>query len=220
MNKNSIVEKDEEEISLDGVPIFASIPEQDRVLPNPGLLEFYNDVRNRMIYIDQDIEESVAMEIQKLVIEWNREDKEIAVEQRRPIKAIIHSMGGSVSAMNNIIDVFMLSKTPIYTYNVGVAYSAGLDILLAGSKRFCFPKSQALVHIGSGVFQGTGVQITDASENYKRQIKKFEEWILARTKIDKATYTKKKKNEWYLDAEEQVKYGIVDSIVTSLDELL
>ena len=37
-------------------------------------------------------------------------------------------------------------------------------------------------------------------------------YILQQTKIDEKTYKKNKNKDWYLDAEEQIKYGIVDEI--------
>lgn len=217
MNKIRNVGKDDE-ISIEGVPLLASIPVDDQLLPSPGLLEFYNDLRHRTLYIDDGVETQMAVEIHKLILAWNREDKDVPVEEREPIRIMIHSPGGSVPDMNTIIDTIMLSKTPVYTYNIGMAFSAGLDILLAGSKRFCTPKSEALIHLGYFSTSGTATAVTDASDNYKRTLKKFEEWVLTRTKIDKALFTKKKKNEWYLDAEEQVKYGIVDGIASSLEE--
>ena len=142
MNKIRNVGKDDE-ISIEGIPLVANIAEQDQLLPNPGLLEFYNDLRNRILYIDDGVETQMAVEIHKLILAWNREDKDLPVEERKPIKIMIHSLGGAVPDMNTIIDTIMLSKTPVYTYNIGMAYSAGFDILLAGDKRFCLPKSEA-----------------------------------------------------------------------------
>ena len=221
MYSSTVANKDFDEGSiLEGVPLMVDFKKEDALLPDPELLEFYNDLKNRVIYIDDDIMDPIAMEVQRLVVAWNREDAALPVEERKPIKVMIYTCGGSVYAMNNIIDVIMMSKTPIYTYNVGIAFSAGLDILLAGQKRFCFPKSQALLHQGSNAIQGTAVQVQDSAENYKRLMKDYEEWILSRTKITKALYTKKKKNEWFLNAQEQVELGVVDAIVQDLDEIL
>lgn len=210
----------EDGMILEGLPLMVDFKKEDALLPNPELLEFYNDLKNRVLYIDDDIVDPMAMEVQRLIVAWNREDAGIPAEERKPIKVMIYTCGGSVYAMNNIIDVIMMSKTPVYTYNVGIAFSAGLDILLAGQKRFCYPKSQALIHVGNATFAGTGVQVQDNAENYKRQMKDYEEWILSRTKISKALYTKKKKNEWFLTAQEQVELGVVDAIVQDLDEIL
>lgn len=210
----------EDGMILDGIPLMVDFKKEDALLPDPELLEFYNDLKNRVIYIDDDIVDPMAMEVQRLVVAWNREDAGVPVEERKPIKVMIYTYGGSVYAMNNIIDVIMMSKTPVYTYNVGIAFSAGLDILLAGQKRFCFPKSSALLHLGNSQIAGTAVQVQDNAENYKRQMKDYEEWILSRTKITKALYTKKKKNEWFLTAQEQIELGVVDAIVQDLDEIL
>ena len=221
MYSSTVANKDFDEGSiLEGVPLMVDFKKEDALLPDPELLEFYNDLKNRVIYIDDDIVDPMAMEVQRLIVAWNREDAGIPAKERKPIKVMIYTCGGSVYAMNNIIDVIMMSKTPVYTYNVGIAFSAGLDILLAGQKRFCFPKSSALLHQGANVIQGTSVQVQDNADNYKRQLKEYEEWVLSRTKITKALYTKKKKNEWFLTAQEQVELGVVDAIVQDLDEIL
>lgn len=216
MNKNFGAKK--EEVVLEGIPLVAD--SQDPVLPNPGLFEFYNDLKHRMFYIEDGIETMVAMELCRLIVAWNREDEGIPVEERKPIRIMIHSPGGNVVDMNTIIDTIVLSKTPVYTYNIGMAFSAGFDILVAGDKRFCFPHSEVLIHLGYFTVSGGATAVTDTTDNYKRTLKKFEEWVLTRTKIDKTLFNKKKKSEWYLDAEEQVKYGVVDKIITDLDEVL
>lgn len=44
------------------------------------------------------------------------------------------------------------------------------------------------------------------------------EYIMVHTSIDKKTMTKNQAKDWYLDADEQVKYGIVDKIADDIDE--
>lgn len=205
---------------VDGVPMAIEIPEDDRVLPAPHIYEFYNDLRERVFYLDVEVDTPIAMEIHRWITIWNREDVDIPVEERKPIKLLIFSPGGDVDAMNVIIDSIIISKTPVHTYNLGMAYSAGLYILLAGHKRFCLPRSQALIHLGSSDFSGTSTQVVDSVESLKKTMAAFGEWVIERTNIPKATYNRKKKNEWYLDAKEQVEYGVVDGIVNDITELL
>lgn len=222
MNKIKRVGKrlSDDGVVIEGVPFQIGIPDEDLVLPNPGLLEFYNDVRNRVIYLDQDVESGMTIEAQKLILAWNKEDKDVPVEERKPIKIMLYTYGGEVSAYLQLVDIILLSKTPVWTINLGVAYSAGFDILLAGHKRYCLERSQALFHLGSSSISGTGTQVQDHAKNYEKMMKGFGEWVLSRTKITKELYNRKKKNEWFFDAKEQVEYGIVDAIVTDIDTLL
>lgn len=76
----------------------------------------------------------------------------------------------------------------------------------------------ALIHSGSGGASGTFEQSKEAMANYEKQVRKMREYIMVHTSIDKKTMTKNQAKDWYLDADEQVKYGIVDKIADDIDE--
>lgn len=96
--------------------------------------------------------------------------------------------------------------------------SAALVMLLSGQKRFALPHSTALIHSGSGGAQGTFEQSKMAMDYYEKQVVKMREYIMAHSTIDKKTMTKNKAKDWYLDATEQVNFGIVDKICDDVDE--
>ena len=98
--------------------------------------------------------------------------------------------------------------------------SAGLLILLAGSKRYGFKHSQALIHSGSAGFSGTAEQIEEAQKNYKKQLEQMKQYVISRTNIDEALFDENKSKDWYLSNEEQVSYGVIDKIIDTLDEIL
>lgn len=187
-------------------------------LPNPGVLNYYVQKAARLVWIDSEIDESV-LDIIRLILEFNREDEGIPVEQRKPIKLLIYSYGGDGQACFGLIDAITLSKTPVYTVNMGVAMSAGLLILLAGHKRFCMPRSTALAHSGSGGTSGTFEQTEAQMKDYQHFIKMMRDYIAERTTIDTKTLTKNKGKEWYMYADEQLSYHVVDAIVDDLDAI-
>lgn len=186
-------------------------------LPSPDTLNYYIDAKERIFFIDFDIDESL-LEIERKILQYNRADKDVPVDQRKPIKLFIYSYGGELDAMFSFIDVVALSKTPVWTINAGIAMSAALVMLLSGTKRFTLPHATALIHSGSGGTQGTYEQSECAMANYKKQVAKMREYIMAHTTIDKKTMTKNQAKDWYLDADEQIKYGIVDKICDDVDE--
>lgn len=186
-------------------------------LPSPNMLNYYVDANERIFFIDFDIDESL-LEIERKILQYNRADKGVPVDERKPIKLFIYSYGGELDAMFSFIDVVALSKTPVWTINVGIAMSAALVMLLSGTKRFTLPHATALIHSGSGGTQGTYEQSECAMANYKKQVAKMREYIMAHTTIDKKTMTKNQAKDWYLDADEQIKYGIVDKICDDVDE--
>lgn len=188
-------------------------------LPDPNLLTYYKNLENRTFWIDTEIGDDL-LEISKKIIEFNRADKDIPIAQRKPIKIAIHTPGGLLDATMSLVGICELSKTPIYTYNVGIAFSAGLLILLAGHKRYCLPGSRIMIHSGSGGAAGTFEQVESATNDYKKLIAQMREYIIRRTNITPQVLGKRKANDWYLYTEDQIKYGIVDEILTDLDVLL
>ena len=183
------------------------------------MVNYWSLAENRIFYIDYEIDESV-LEIQRSIIAINISDRGTPVENRIPIKIYIDSPGGLLVETMSLATTIMMSKTPVVTVNIGDSYSGGCLLLLAGHKRYAFPYSKALIHAGSGGISGTYDQTEQAQKNYKKQVEEMGQYILSRTKIDDKTYKKNKSKDWYLDAKEQVKYGIVDRIVIDLDEII
>ena len=188
-------------------------------LPSPELLTYYRNLEDRVIWIDYDVSEKV-LEVSKLIMYFNKQDKDIPVEERKPIKLLLYSYGGDGMACFSLLDIIALSKTPVYTVNMGVAMSAGLLILLAGHKRFCLKTSTALAHSGSGGTKGSYETTQAQMKDYERFVETMREYIVERTNIDKKLMNKKKTQEWYIYGEEQVSLGIVDKIVCDIDDIV
>ena len=189
-------------------------------LPDPDLLAYYDQLENREIWLDSQVNIS-TLTISKLIMHFNKVDSRnnTPIEERKPIKIFIYSYGGEVAACFNLVDTIQLSKTPVYTYNMGVAMSAAFVILLAGHKRFALPRSTALVHSGSGTTQGTFEQTEAQMKDYKHSVEVMRNYVLSRTTIDQKTFNKNKNTEWYLYIEDQLKYGIVDEEIKTLENL-
>ena len=101
-------------------------PEADVKLPSPDLLLYYKNYDNRAIAVDCDIDDSL-IETTKQIVEYNRSDKDIPVEERKPITIFIMSYGGDLYQAYALISAILASKTPVRTVNMGVAmyYAAG-----------------------------------------------------------------------------------------------
>lgn len=189
---------------------------KNSILPCVDEVNVWKLAENRVFYLDYDIDETV-FEIQRAIINFNIEDSELDVDNRVPIKILIDSPGGNLDETMALASTITMSKTPVYTINVGIAYSGAGVILMAGHKRFAFPYSRALIHTGSGCLTGTFEQTETAQKNYKKQVDEMGKFILSHSSIDDKTYKKYKNQDWYLDSSEQIKYGITDEILTSLD---
>ena len=161
------------------------IPEEvaDMKLPSPDLVRYYKDYDDRNISIDFDIDDSL-FDVTKQILEYNRKDRDIPVEKRKPINIYIMSFGGELYPAYALISTILASKTPVNTINMGVAMSAGLLILLAGHKRYAMKYSTAMIHQGSGGAQGTFSEMEEQQKNYRKLIDSMRDYILERTKID------------------------------------
>ena len=190
-------------------------------LPNPMLLDTYTDRKNRLIFIDYDIDDTLLREVGRQIIEYNREDKGKSTDERTPIVILINSGGGCLDSTYATIAIMETSKTPIITVNMNCAYSAAGLILMAGHKRYCMPRSQVLIHSGSAQgISGNYEDIQESTKSYKKMVEEMREFIISKTKIDKALMKKNQSRDWYLQTSEQIDLGVVDEMITDLDTIL
>lgn len=80
------------------------------------------DIENRKIMLNDEITTEAIERLTYHIIRYNGIDKGIPVEDRRPIRIYINSPGGSITDGFGIIDAIRLSKTPVYTVNLGICY--------------------------------------------------------------------------------------------------
>lgn len=201
--------------------ILAGLPEgaANLQLPDNNLRDYYRDEANRVIWIDDQVE-GASLKVVEKILAYNREDFNIPVEERKPIKLFVDTPGGSVIVMWSIVNAIKMSKTPVWTINWCTAYSAGAIILAAGHKRFAMPGSTALVHSGSCYYSGNQEQVDNAKKFFDKIGKEADDFLLSRTKIDKKTFNKKKASDWYFTTQESLDNGLVDKIIESFDEIL
>ena len=157
------------------------------------------------------------------ILDYNRMDREIAPEEREPILLYINSPGGETNEGFALISMMELSKTPIYTVNMGEWSSMAFLIGIAGKKRFSLPNATFLLHDGFGIAGGTLNKLHDRMEFEKR----IEEEVIkphvlkcSHGKMDSDTYNQKKREEYYMLPEDALALGFIDEIVTDIDTIL
>lgn len=191
----------------------------DQTFPDPAMINYYAFEKDRKLFLEQDVGYPI-MEMIKLIMRWNMEDAQKPIEERKPITIYIMSEGGSLVYMWSMLDVMLASKTPIITVNLGFAASAAALIFMAGSKRYMMSKAMTVVHQGSVEMAGDANKIMDAADNYKQELDKMKAYILSRTHIPAKTFNKRNKDDWYIDANTCLEFGVCDQIVETLDEIL
>jgi ATP-dependent Clp protease protease subunit len=127
----------------------------------------------------------------------------------------IDSPGGSVKSGLSMVDVMEYIKCDIITVNTGMAASMGSVLLGAGTKgkRKSLRHSRVMLHQSSGGFRGN---IQDAEIDWKEwQLVNEELFILLGKYCNKTPEQVKEdaSRDFWLSADEAVKYGIIDSII-------
>ena len=190
----------------------------DQVLPAPDSISYYVLEKERIIYLDFDVSTEV-LTIHRMIVRWNLEDKGKPAEERKPIKIYVMSYGGDVDSMWMLIDAIKASTTPVHTINCGVAASAAASIFISGHVRYMMPNAKVVIHEGSAQFAGDAVKVMDASDSYKKELKRMKDFILENTEINKTLLYKKRNNDWELDATFCLENKVCDYVVSALEEV-
>lgn len=171
------------------------------------------DINLRKFYLNEVIDQPTVHEIARHILQINREDAGIPVEDRKPIILYIASEGGELDSGFELIDVIESSITPVYTVNIAYAYSMAMLIGLAGHKRYSFKNATFLMHDGSNYVYNSGAKAQDQMDFIKDIKKKIADYILAHSKLTQDEYNDKLRVEWYLFAPDAKEKGFVDYIV-------
>ena len=181
------------------------------------LIDHYQSFNDRNIIIEE-IGYEIAVAVDSVIRFWNSVDNEenIPVNERKPIKVFIHSPGGFLTSTFTMIDAIKMSKTPVYTIAMGETYSGGFFTFLAGHKKFAYPHASFLYHEGATANGGDANKFRNFAKFYEVQLEQLRQVVLNNSSISEEEYEKHIKDDWWLTAEEAVKYGIADEILTEL----
>ena len=189
-------------------------------LPDPELRTYYENLSKRVLWVDEAIDTS-TLEFAKCIIAWNEADKDIPVDERKPIRMFFTSPGGDLGTTYTLLDIIRLSKTPIIGINMGECCSGAAFIFLSCQRRVTLPHGTFLLHSGSAEgISGTAEQVKSFTAEYNRRIKGLKEYLIDDIGLDKKLVTRKMSGEWYINAKEAVEIGICDRIVEDMNELM
>lgn len=191
----------------------------DFELPPPELVEFYRRLSDREI-VWNDIITDCMIDVPLYIIKWNKEDVNVPVEERKPIKIFINTNGGDLSVTMLTASVIALSKTPVITIGMGRAYSGGALLLMSGHKRLIFDSTSVLIHDGSSGAIGDTGKVLDSLEFTKDSEDRVIQFILSHTRITSGLMKENYRRDWYMFSEDAIYYGVADKIITDIDEVL
>lgn len=182
---------------------------------DPIMYGYFNNLINRRTIIlntgiDENILETVIMPLK----EFEEDDS------NKPVTLILNTPGGSVTDGLMLLPILDSYTKPLNIIVPAYACSMGTIILCAGNKnpnitKKCFPFSFALFHSGQTYLSGEAHSVKDTqkfNDDIDNRIKKY---VLDNTNITEELYDSHYRDQWYLNAQQMLEYGLVDEIIGS-----
>jgi len=167
-------------------------------------------LRERIVFLGTPINDQVANLIiaQLLYLEREASDKDISL--------YVHCPGGIISAGLAIYDTMQLIRCDVSTICVGLAASMGTLLLCAGTKgkRFSLPNSTIHLHQAIGGAQGQAADVEIAAREIMRIQERIRSILTEHTGQPLEKIAHDTDRDFYLDAQQAIEYGLIDSILT------
>ncbi len=168
-------------------------------------------LKERVIFLVGPVNDATANLVvaQMLFLESENPDKDIYF--------YINSPGGSVSAGLAIYDTMQFIKPDVSTLCIGQAASMGAFLLTAGAKgkRYCLPNSRVMIHQPLGGFQGQASDIEIHAKEILYLKARLNDMLAKHTGQSIEAIERDTDRDNFMSADESVKYGLVDKVLTS-----
>ncbi|HPJ01854.1 MAG TPA: ATP-dependent Clp endopeptidase proteolytic subunit ClpP [Candidatus Limiplasma sp.] len=165
-------------------------------------------LKDRIVFLGGEITDDVANLVvaQMLFLEMDNPDADISL--------YINSPGGSVTAGMAIYDTMNYIKPAVRTVCIGMAASMGAFLLMAGEKgkRLALPNSEVMIHQPLGGASGQASDVQIRAEWLLRTKHKMNKLIADMTGQPLSRVEKDADRDFFMDAKEALKYGIIDEI--------
>ncbi|HXD22310.1 MAG TPA: ATP-dependent Clp endopeptidase proteolytic subunit ClpP [Gemmatimonadaceae bacterium] len=191
------------------------------IIPNPYVIErssrgersydvYSRLLMDRIIFLGTSINDDVANMIiaQMLFLD--------ADNPGRDIYLYLNSPGGNVSSGMAIYDTMQFLRSPVNTICMGMAASMGSFLLAAGraGRRSALPHSRIMIHQPSGGAQGTAADIEIQAKEILYLRAQMNSLYAKHTGRPLEQIERDMERDFFMSADEAVKYGIIDSVIT------
>jgi len=171
-------------------------------------------LEQRKIFLWGEVSEKSAREVTEklLYLEGTDPGKEIFFYLNTP--------GGSVTAGLAVYDTMVMISSPITVVVTGMAASMGSILLCGASKgrRLIYPHARVLIHqpLISGRFFAPAVDINIQAKEMERIREELNRILSDKSGQPLERIETDTDRDFYLNAEEAIKYGLVDEIVEKI----
>lgn len=171
-------------------------------------------LENRIVFMVGEISYSMATEVimKLLYLDNNKPGTDISL--------YINSPGGSVDDTMAIYDTMQFIGSPISTFCIGRAQSGGAVILAAGKKgnRHALPHAKVMLHQPWGGVTGQASDIKIQAEQILQAKKMINEILAKHTGQPIEKIAEETERDKYMTAEEALKYGLIDDVLSKSEE--
>lgn len=166
-------------------------------------------LKDRIIFLGDIIDDKVANSVIAQMLFLASED------EKKDIKLYINTPGGSVTDGLAIYDTMQYVKPDVSTICVGMAASMGALLLAAGAKgkRFALPNSQILIHQVMGGAEGQAADIKIKAEQILKIRDRLNQIVSKHTGQNLKKVEKDTDRDYYMTADEALRYGLVDKVI-------
>ena len=168
-------------------------------------------LKDRIIFLGEEVNETTASLVVAQLLFLEAEDP------KKDICLYINSPGGVITAGMAIYDTMNFIKCDVSTICIGMAASMASFLLAGGTKgkRYILPNAEVMIHQPSGGAQGQATEINIAAEHILAIRKRLNEILADNTGRTVEEIARDTERDNFMTAEEAVRYGLVDKIVTS-----
>lgn len=166
-------------------------------------------LKERIIFLGTAINDQVANLVVAQLLYLSREDPEKAIQM------YINSPGGQIYAGMAILDTMQMIPNKVSTVAVGVTASFGTVLLAAGAKgqRYALPHATIHMHQPLGGAEGQASDIEIQAREILRLKQHLSEFLAEVTGQSIDVIEKDTDRNFYMDAAQAVKYGLVDKVL-------
>lgn len=145
----------------------------------------------------------------------------LSADSDAPITVLISSPGGHVESGDAIHDVIRFIGAPVTTVGTGWVASAGVHVFLASPKdrRVCLPNTRFMIHQPAGGAGGQATDIAIQAKEILRTRERIARVIAKQTGKPYDTVISDMERDFWMSADEAVKYGIASRVIERQGDL-
>ncbi len=182
-----------------------------------ALLNEQELLRNRMIYISEGVNSSVAKRVVSnlLLLEANGKGE--------PITIYLNSPGGEVNSGYAIFDMvrFITSEVRMVTCGLCASIATVINVSVPKARRLATPNSKFLIHqpLIGGTFRGQAADLEITAKDIVKTREKINKLLATECGQPMPKVEKDTQRDYWMSAEEALEYGLIGKIIPSIKDL-